>query len=103
MTVPLTPTWAALEDTWAGLDSLWARGAFLQVGLGTEASFVTVTDSAFSVSVSRGRNRDLERTNAGTLSASFRNNDRRFDPKNSASDLDGYNLPRNPVMANVNG
>jgi hypothetical protein len=52
-----------------------------------DIDFVDVTPDVFAVSVSRGRNRDLERTNAGVVGVSFRNETRRFDPRNPASDL----------------
>jgi len=62
-----------------------------------DIDFVDVTDDVFSVSVSRGRNRDLERTNAGVVGVSFRNESRRFDPRNPDSDLLEYVVPRKPV------
>jgi hypothetical protein len=101
MTIPLTSTWAELEDTWAGLDSVWVRGTFLRIGLNNV--FKDVYEQSFQFSVNRGRNRDLERTNAGTMSASFRNQDRRFDPLNTKSDLNGYVVPRNQVQVWVDG
>jgi hypothetical protein len=66
-------------------------------------AFVDVTDEVFSVSVSRGRNRDLERTNAGVVGVSFRNEDRRFDPRNEDSDLQPYVVPRKPVRVTAYG
>ena len=59
--------------------------------------FVDVSDEVFGVSVKRGRNRDLERTNAGAVGVSFRNESRRFDPRNAASDIVDYIVPRKPV------
>jgi hypothetical protein len=119
---PLTDSWATLENTWAGLDSLWARGVFVELGAFTgltlddavqgrlngnaldgDISYVDVSDKAFSVSVNRGRNRDLERTNAGVLSVQFRNEDRAFDPLNPATFLAQYVVPRKPVRVSVNG
>jgi hypothetical protein len=66
-------------------------------------AFVDVSDEVFSVSVSRGRNRDLERTNAGVVGVSFRNEDRRFDPRNEDSDLQPYVVPRKPVRVTAYG
>jgi hypothetical protein len=122
MSLPLTSTWAALPDTWAGLDSLWARGVFVELGAFTgltlddenlgrldfnpldgDIAYRDVSDKAFSVSVNRGRNRDLERTNAGVVSVAFRNEDRRFDPRNEDSDLLPYIVPRKPMRVSVNG
>ena len=62
-----------------------------------DIAFIDVTDDVFSVSVSRGRNRDLERTNAGVVGVQFRNESRRFDPRNPDSDLLPYVVPRKPV------
>jgi hypothetical protein len=59
--------------------------------------YVDVSDEVFGVSVNRGRNRDLERTNAGSLGVAFRNESRRFDPRNTASDVVDYIVPRRPV------
>jgi hypothetical protein len=68
-----------------------------------DINFIDVTDEVFSVSVSRGRNRDLERTNAGVVGVSFRNEGRRFDPRNSDSDLVTYVVPRKPVRVSADG
>jgi len=65
--------------------------------------FVDVTDEVFGLSVNRGRNRDLERTNAGVVGVSFRNEDRRFDPRNTASDIKEYIVPRRPVRVTAYG
>jgi hypothetical protein len=86
----LTSTWAALEDTWAGLDSRWHRGANIQIN-GTD-----VTDKALSLSISRGKSRDLARISAGQLQASFRNEDRLFDPTTPGPFRDLV-IPRKPI------
>jgi hypothetical protein len=65
--------------------------------------FVDVTDEVFGLSVNRGRNRDLERTNAGVVGVSFRNEDRRFDPRNTASNIAEYIVPRRPVRVTAFG
>jgi hypothetical protein len=119
---PLASTWAGLEDSWAGLDSLWSRGVFVELGAFTgltlddpvqgrldgnaldgDIAYVDVSGKAFSVSVNRGRNRDLERTNAGVVGVQFRNEDRAFDPRNPDSFLTQYVVPRKPVRVSVNG
>jgi hypothetical protein len=79
------------------------QGRLDQDVLDGDVAFVEVTDDAFSVSVTRGRNRDLERTNAGVVGVQFRNEGRRFDPRNTASDLREYVVPRKPVRVRVNG
>jgi hypothetical protein len=66
-------------------------------------AFVDVTPEVFGVSVNRGRNRDLERTNAGVVSVRFRNESRRFDHTNDASDLRSYVVPRKPVRVLADG
>jgi hypothetical protein len=65
--------------------------------------FQDVTDALVGVSVGRGRSRDLERTSAGQVSASFRNDDRRFDPLNTDSDLRLFTTPRKPVRVSADG
>jgi hypothetical protein len=121
MVTPLASTWAGLEDTWAGLDSIWARGVFVQLGvfngfklddielgiigenvLDGGVDYLEVTKDVFSISVNRGRNRDLERTNAGTLSVQLRNQTRRYDPLNVDSDLQGYIEPKKPIRVFIN-
>jgi hypothetical protein len=79
--------WALLDDN------------VLDGGIG----YKDVTDSLISVSTARGRSRDLERTNAGQLGVEFRNEDRRFDPLFSGSDLLAYTVPRKPVRVTSNG
>jgi hypothetical protein len=63
-------------------------------------SFVDVTDKVRSVSVTRGKNRDLERFSAGTLEVSLNNQTRYFDPF-SSSELDP--IPRVPVRFSYGG
>jgi len=65
--------------------------------------FLDVSNELFNVSVNRGRNRDLERTNAGVVGAQFRNENRRFDPRNTASDIQDYIVPRRPVRVTAYG
>lgn len=61
-----------------------------------------VSDDIFSVSTRRGRNRDLDRTSAGQVSVSFRNEKRRFDPL-SDSDVASYIVPRRPMRVTADG
>jgi len=63
-------------------------------------SFTDVTDRVQSVSITRGKNRDLERFNAGTMEATFTNEDRFFDPVvGTAIDV----VPQAPVRVSVDG
>lgn len=67
-----------------------------------DIEFEDVSSGVFSVSCSRGRSRDLERTTAGTLSVSFRNHTRLFDPTNPDSAFQKFVVPRRPVRVEVN-
>jgi hypothetical protein len=65
-------------------------------------AFEEIPQGVVSVSTSRGRNRDLERTNAGSLSVSLRNQDRFFDPL-GGSLFERYVVPRKPVRVLAEG
>ena len=67
-----------------------------------DISFEPVTEGVFAVSCSRGKSRDLERTTAGSLSVSFRNQTRLFDPTNPDSAFRRFIVPRRPVRVEVN-
>ena len=66
-------------------------------------SFQTIPQGLFAVSVNRGRSRDLERTNSGTLGVSLRNQDRFFDPLNADSPFSASVQPRLPIRASTEG
>jgi hypothetical protein len=65
-------------------------------------AFEEIPQGVVSVSTSRGRNRDLERTNAGQVSVSLRNQDRFFDPQ-GGSDFTRFVVPRRPVRVLAEG
>jgi hypothetical protein len=65
-------------------------------------AFQEVPQGVVSVSTSRGRNRDLERTNAGSVSVSLRNQDRFFDPVGGSS-FEQFVVPRKPVRVLAEG
>jgi len=65
--------------------------------------FTDVTEYVFSVSVTRGRNRDLNRTNAGSVGVQFRNESRPFDPAFSGSEFRRFTFPRLPVRVKTEG
>jgi hypothetical protein len=67
-----------------------------------DIDFEEIPQGVVSVSTSRGRNRDLERTNAGSLSVSLRNQDRFFDPR-GGSVFAPFVEPRNPVRVLADG
>lgn len=59
--------------------------------------FVDISNRVRSVSLARGKNRDLDRFNAGTLSVTLNNEDRAFDPLNTASPFVNNIVPRREV------
>jgi hypothetical protein len=115
--------WSVLADSWAGLDDVWFRtGTRVELGLnkaftlddpiqgviGSDFTigglqFVDVTSRVRSVSISRGKNRDLDRFNAGGLTVTFNNQDRTFDPLYSASPFAGNIVPRRNVQVSTDG
>jgi hypothetical protein len=64
-------------------------------------NFVEVTDRVRQVSINRGKNRDLDRFNAGALSVEFNNFDRAFDPLFDQSPFVGNIVPRRDVRVSV--
>jgi len=56
-----------------------------------------------SMTISRGRSRQLDRYTAGTASIVFNNFDRRLDPLNEDSDLFGQIVPRQRIEILANG
>jgi hypothetical protein len=65
-------------------------------------AFEEIPQGVVSVSTSRGRNRDLERTNAGNVSVSLRNFDRFFDPLGDST-FTRFVVPRRPVRVKAEG
>jgi hypothetical protein len=64
---------------------------------------VNVTSMVQSISITRGRNRELEQFNAGTASIVFYDPTRIFDPLNASSPYYPFVGPRNPVSVYANG
>jgi hypothetical protein len=64
--------------------------------------FEDVTQFVTSVSVSRGKSRDLDQVSAGQVSVQFRNEGRDFDPSVSGP-LTTYVVPRKPVRIKSEG
>lgn len=62
-----------------------------------------VTADCISVSVSRGRNRELDNFNAGTATIELRNNSRQYDITNTAGTYYGGIVPRLPVRVTAAG
>jgi len=59
--------------------------------------FVDITNRVNTLSLARGKNRDLDRFNAGTLSVGFNNEDRAFDPLFAGSPFAGNIVPRRDI------
>lgn len=66
-------------------------------------SFTDITSRVTGLSLSRGKNRDLDRFNAGTLSLTVNNEDRAFDPLYTSSPFYGNIVPRRDVRVLANG
>jgi hypothetical protein len=66
-------------------------------------AWADVTDRVRGISISRGKNRDLDRFNAGSLSVEFNNTDRAFDPLYTSSPFYGNIVPRRDVRVLADG
>ena len=65
--------------------------------------FADLTYLVESISINRGRNRQLDQFNAGTATVSFDNQSRILDPLNTASIYYPYVTPRCPIQILANG
>lgn len=65
--------------------------------------YVDLTSQVQSISITRGRNRELEQFNAGTAQLRFYDPNRILDPLNTASPYYPFVGPRNPVSVFANG
>jgi hypothetical protein len=59
--------------------------------------WIDITDKVASVNVKRGKNRELERYNAGSAGVTLHNEDRTFDPLNESSPYVGNIIPRRGI------
>ena len=66
-----------------------------------DVAFTPVPQGVYAVSTSRGRDKDIGRTSAGSLSLGLRNEDRFFDPL--VGDFARFTFPRLPVRVQVEG
>ena len=82
------------------LDS--ATFGLLNTGTLGGLAFADLTSLVQSVSISRGRSRQLDQFNAGTATISFDNSSRILDPTNTASVHYPNVLPRCPVIVKAN-
>jgi hypothetical protein len=65
--------------------------------------FYDITDRVTSVNVTRGKNRQLERYNAGNAAIQLNNQDRIFDPLNQDSIFFGNIIPRRQIRVRTGG
>jgi hypothetical protein len=65
--------------------------------------FYDVTEYVRSVSVRRGKSRQLDRFTAGGASIEFNNNSRAFDPENTASPFFGQIIPKRTIKVETGG
>jgi hypothetical protein len=64
-------------------------------------TFVEITDRVRALSITRGKNRDLDRFDAGSLAVELNNFDRAFDPLFAGSPFAGNIVPRRNVRVSV--
>ena len=84
-----------LDDTTQGLlDSTYVLGGDV---------LTDVTQYVASVSIDRGKSRELDRYTAGHASISLHNESRIFDPYNTASIYYTQIVPRKPIVIETNG
>ena len=84
-----------LNDTTKGkLDSIYVLGGDV---------LTDVTSYVASVSIDRGKSRELDRYTAGHASITLHNDTRVFDPFNTASAYYGNIVPRKPIAIETNG
>jgi hypothetical protein len=67
------------------------------------AAYYDVTQYVTSIQSSRGKNRELDRFNAGHIVIQFNNKNRYFDPTYAASPFYGQIVPRRDVRVSANG
>ncbi len=65
--------------------------------------FYDVSSDVLSVSVNRGKSRQLDKFTAGNAAVTFINQDRAFDPLNAASPYFGQIIPRRTVRITTSG
>jgi hypothetical protein len=65
--------------------------------------FYDVTDYVITINTQRGRNRELDKYNAGSLDVVFDNTTRVFDPEYTASPFNGQIVPHREIRIKSNG
>lgn len=67
------------------------------------AGYKDVTEYVTNIAISRGKNRQLDRFNAGRVSVGFNNRNRYFDPTYASSPYYGQIVPRRDIRVTKNG
>ena len=106
MSVPTIQVFVAFQTTTGfgqpfQLDN--ATFGLLDTGTLGGLQFTDLTSLVQSVSIRRGRNRQLDQFNAGTAQVSFYNATRILDPLNTSSIYYSFVLPRSPIIIFANG
>ena len=83
-----------LDDSVYGLLDTGTLGGYQMVDL---------TSQVLSISITRGRNREMEQFNSGTASVRFKDPQRILDPLNASSPYYPYVGPRQPIQIYANG
>ena len=65
--------------------------------------FKDISSKVRALTIQRGKNRDLDRFNAGQLNITLANNDRAFDPNYPSSPYAGAIVPRREIRVTVDG
>ena len=86
-----------LDDAYYGVLDTAGRGTLGGI------AFADLSDIVMSISIKRGRQRQLDQFNAGTAQVMFNNNSRILDPLNASSPYYPFILPRSPIIINANG
>jgi len=86
-----------LDDAFYGVLNTTGRGTLGGIAYADLSSLV------MSISIKRGRQRQLDQFNAGTAQVMFNNNSRILDPLNTSSPYYPWILPRSPIIINANG
>lgn len=66
-------------------------------------SFADITNEMIQTTITRGKNRDLDRYSAGAVTITLNNQTRTFDPNYSSGPYFGQIIPRRPVRVTVDG
>jgi hypothetical protein len=108
MTVPAIQVLVGFQTTTGFGNALQLDGLNIarnQLDTGTLGgiAYADLSSIVMSISIKRGRQRQLDQFNAGTAQVMFNNNSRILDPLNSSSPYYPYILPRSPIIINANG